>query len=58
LLTRLSQPDQVQVYVDAGTRLLNSNPVVVGGTLRFYGLVFNDQGVLRMDCAQINDGVF
>jgi hypothetical protein len=58
LPTRLTQPDQVQVYVDAGTRLLNSNPVVVGGTLRFYGLVFNDQGVLRMDCAQINDGVF
>jgi hypothetical protein len=28
-----------------------------GSTLRFYGLVFNDQGVLRMDCAQINDGV-
>jgi hypothetical protein len=55
--TLLTQPDQVQVYVDGSTRMLNSDPVAVGSTLRFYGLVFNDQGVLRMDCAQINDGV-
>jgi hypothetical protein len=25
--------------------------------LRFYGLVFNHNGTLRMDCAQLNDGV-
>jgi len=25
--------------------------------LRFNGLVFNDNGTLRMDCAQIDDGV-
>jgi hypothetical protein len=24
---------------------------------RFNGLVFNDNGTLRMDCGQINDGV-
>lgn len=53
----LVQPDQVQVYVDSGTRMFNSNPLSVGRIVRFYGLVFNDQGVLRMDCAQINDGV-
>jgi hypothetical protein len=53
----LTQPNLVQVYVDSGTRMLNSDPVAPGSTLRFYGLVFNDQGVLRMDCAQINDGV-
>jgi predicted small lipoprotein YifL len=53
----LTQPDQVQVYVDSGTRMFNSDPVAPGSTLRFYGLVFNDQGVLRMDCAAINDGV-
>jgi len=28
-----------------------------GATFRFYGLVFNDNGTLRMDCAQVNDGV-
>jgi hypothetical protein len=55
--TLLTQPNQVQVYVDSSTRMLNSVPVAVGSTLRFYGLVFNNQGVLRMDCAQINDGV-
>jgi hypothetical protein len=55
--TLLNHPDRVQVYVDSSTRMLNSDPVAVGSTLRFYGLVFNDQGVLRMDCAQIHDGV-
>jgi hypothetical protein len=55
--TLLAQPAQVQVYVDGSTQTLNSNPAAVGSTLRFYGLVFNDQGVLRMDCARINDGV-
>jgi len=46
------------VYVDSSTRRTsNSEPVAPGSTVRFYGLVFNDQGVLRMDCAQINDGV-
>ena len=56
--TLLTQPDQVQVYVDSSTRRTsNSEPVAPGSTVRFYGLVFNDQGVLRMDCAQINDGV-
>jgi len=55
--TLLTRPDQVQVYVDSSTRMLNSNPVALGSTFRFYGLVFNDQGVLRMDCAAINDGV-
>ena len=29
----------------------------LGDTLRFYGLVFNDHGILRMDCAQISSGV-
>jgi hypothetical protein len=29
----------------------------VGSVVRFYGLVFNDNGMLRMDCAQVNDGV-
>jgi hypothetical protein len=55
--TLLTQPNEVKVYVDSGTRMFNSDPVGLGSTLRFYGLVFNDQGVLRMDCAQINDGV-
>ena len=37
--------------------MLNTQPVTVGSPTRFYGLVFNDNGTLRMDCAEIFDGV-
>jgi hypothetical protein len=37
--------------------MLNTQALAAGNTLRFYGLVFNDNGTLRMDCAQVNDGV-
>jgi hypothetical protein len=53
----LKNPNTVVVYVDTNTQLLNSDPVAVGSLLRFNGLVFNDNGTLRMDCAQISDGV-
>lgn len=52
-----SNPSQVEVYADNNTQLLNTQALVAGGTFRFYGLVFNDNGTLRMDCAQVNDGV-
>ena len=52
-----NNPSQVEVYVDRNTQMLNSQPLASGSTLRFYGLVFNDSGTLRMDCAQVNDGV-
>jgi hypothetical protein len=55
--TLLTNPSQVEVYVDSKTQLLNTQALAVGSTLRFYGLVFNDNGTLRMDCAQVNDGV-
>jgi hypothetical protein len=54
--TLLNDPSEVQVYVDGSTQLLNSQSLAPGGTFRFYGLVFNDHGTLRMDCAQVNDG--
>lgn len=53
----LADPDAVVVYVDSNTQQLNSSPVTVGTVFRFNGLVFNDHGTLRMDCAQISDGV-
>ncbi|HVR27627.1 MAG TPA: DUF5666 domain-containing protein [Candidatus Polarisedimenticolia bacterium] len=53
----LTNPGEVEVYVDNNTQQLNSQPLAPGSTLRFYGLVFNDNGTLRMDCAQVNDGV-
>jgi hypothetical protein len=55
--TLLNNPSQVEVYVDSSTQTLNTQALAVGSTLRFYGLVFNDNGTLRMDCAQVNDGV-
>lgn len=55
--TRLTTPDTIVVYADGNTQMLTSGSVSVGNPFRFYGLVFNDQGALRMDCAQINDGV-
>ncbi len=55
--TLLTSPNTVVVYTDSNTQMLNSSKVSVGGLSRFYGLVFNDNGTLRMDCAQINDGV-
>ena len=55
--TVLSDPNHVQVYVDNNTQQLNSHPLSSGSTVRFYGLVFNDHGTLKMDCAQISDGV-
>jgi hypothetical protein len=55
--TLLNNPSQVEVYVDSSTQQLNTHTLAPGSTLRFYGLVFNDNGTLRMDCAQVNDGV-
>ena len=55
--TSLNDPSQVEVYVDSNTQKLNTQALAPGSTLRFYGLVFNDNGTLRMDCAQVNDGV-
>lgn len=53
----VNNPSEVQVYVDSSTQMLNTQAIVPGGTLRFNGLVFNDNGTLRMDCGQVNDGV-
>jgi len=55
--TLLTNPNQVEVYIDSTTQQLNTQPLAAGSTLRFYGLVFNDNGTLRMDCAQVSDGV-
>jgi len=55
--TLLSNPSQVDVYVDSNTQKVNITSLAPGSTLRFYGLVFNDNGALRMDCAQVSDGV-
>jgi hypothetical protein len=55
--TVLSNPSTVVVYADSNVQQLNTQPIAVGSLLRFNGLVFNDSGTLRMDCARIMDGV-
>jgi Domain of unknown function (DUF5666) len=52
-----SNPTSLVVYVDRNAQLLNVTPLAAGGVFRFNGLVFNDNGTLRMDCRQVNDGV-
>jgi hypothetical protein len=55
--TLLLNPSTVVVYADASTQLLNTQPLAPGSVLRFNGLLFNDSGNMRMDCARIYDGV-
>ncbi|HEX4309600.1 MAG TPA: DUF5666 domain-containing protein, partial [Acidobacteriaceae bacterium] len=55
--TLLTNPQQVVVYTDANTQMLNAAAAGVGTVLRFTGVVFNDGGTLRMDCVQVLDGV-
>ncbi len=55
--TLLTNPGSIVVYVDGSAQMLNTDTISVGSVLRFNGLVFNDNGTLRMDCAQVNDGV-
>jgi hypothetical protein len=54
---KLNNPATVIVYADTNTQLLNSTPINPGSVLRFTGLIFDDNGTLRMDCGQILDGV-
>jgi len=53
----LTDPSTVMVYVDSSTKTLNSPSATVGAVLRFTGVVFDDNGALRMDCARIRNGV-
>jgi hypothetical protein len=55
--TILTNPGSVVVYIDTSTQTLNMAPLAIGSLLRFNGLVFNDNGTLRMDCAEVWDGV-
>jgi hypothetical protein len=53
----LSNASTLVVYADTNTRIQTSATFGVGSVVRFTGLIFNDNGTLRMDCSQINDGV-
>lgn len=55
--TLLTSPGVFEVYVDTNTVMPTSSAPAPGATRRFYDLVFNDHGTLRMDCARISPGV-
>uniref|UniRef100_E6PYI8 DUF5666 domain-containing protein n=1 Tax=mine drainage metagenome TaxID=410659 RepID=E6PYI8_9ZZZZ len=53
----LQNPNTIIVYADGSTQTQTSSAIAVGSTYRFNGLVFNDNGTLRMDCDAVYDGV-
>jgi hypothetical protein len=53
----LANPSTVIAYAGASTQLLTTDSIGVGSVVRFRGAIFNDSGVLRMDCQKILDGV-
>ena len=53
----LTDPRSIVVYVDGNVRMLNTKPLSLGGVARFNGVIFDDNGTARMDCAQVLDGV-
>jgi len=55
--TLLTNPLQIVAYTDQNTQMLDGGTPTVGSTVRFTGVVFNDNGTLRMDCTQISSGV-
>jgi hypothetical protein len=55
--TVLNTPASVVVYVDSNAHMFNAAPIAPGSLFRFNGLIFDDNGTLRMDCGQVNDGV-
>jgi hypothetical protein len=54
----LTSPTTIVIYADSNIKQLNSGGAIdVGSLLRFKGLVFFDNGTLRMDANEIYDGV-
>jgi Domain of unknown function (DUF5666) len=55
--TVLTDPNTVVIYVDKTTQMLNKQPLAAGSVMRCSGMLFNDNGTMRMDCGQVNDEV-
>ncbi len=49
----ISDPTHIMVYADASTQMPESGGVSIGSTLRFRGLLFDDNGTLSMDCSAV-----
>lgn len=55
--TLLNNSLQVVVYADQNTQMVNVGAIAAGSAVRFTGVIFNDNGTLRMDCTQVAEGV-
>lgn len=55
--TLLTNPQQVVVYTDGNTQMAPGSGLGVGSLSRFSGVIFNDNGTLRMDCTEVSTGV-
>ena len=55
-LASLTGATTVTVYSNSGTQMMNASQLAVGSTVRFNGLLFNDNGTLRMVAGACNDG--
>ncbi|MGA9939105.1 MAG: hypothetical protein WBP92_12735 [Candidatus Acidiferrales bacterium] len=55
--SQVNMPNTVVVYADSNTQILTFASIGQGSLLRFRGVIFDDNGTLRMDCQEILDGV-
>ena len=55
-LAKLTGATSVMVYVNSNTQMMNASAIMVGSTVRFNGLLFNDSGTLVLLAGACNDG--
>jgi hypothetical protein len=53
----ITSPTIITVYADTNALFLNSGTIAAGSQIRFRGLIFDDNGTLRMDANTFYDGV-
>lgn len=53
--TLITNPQQVVVYADQNAQVISAP--AAGSPARFTGVIFNDNGTLRMDCTQVAAGI-
>jgi len=57
LIPTLTGTSSVVVYAGGDAQVITSSQITAGSVVRFHGLLFNDNGTLRMVAGQVSDGV-
>jgi Domain of unknown function (DUF5666) len=52
-LTVLNGTSTITAYTNNGTQAENLSPITAGSPVNFHGLLFNDNGILRLVCDQV-----